>query len=225
MNPAMIEWTGTPEKPMQLRTVPPLFRGHQRLVFQHPDHPDLLIKIIRSEYAEAKFGPKGPFHHRRRRCLHYQVYLRELKEYLVACARSAELLPFLQETIGLVHTDLGLGIVVRKVCGPDGKPATCLSEIAEKGGLNEVRWRLLDRFLDSLQGSDIVVDDFNAYNIVLGVDPSGAERFVLIDGLGSSTLVPLKAWSRWLNHRSKRSRIALVRADVEEKARKAASGS
>jgi len=205
---------GGGERPLQLQATQPLYRGYQRLVFQHPDQPDLLIKVVRSDYAEAKFGAGSPFHNRHRRCRHYHVFLRELQEYLVACARSSDCLPFLQEIVGLVHTDLGLGMVVRKVCGPDGKPAPSLSRLAGQGALDAARMQLLDRCLEALLASAVVVDDLNPGNIVLGTEPSGAERFVLIDGLGSSTLIPLKALVPWANHRSKRRRIARLRAQI-----------
>ncbi len=201
-------------QPFLLQATEPLYRGYQRLVFQHPDQPELLIKVVRSDYAEAKFGPGSPFHNRHRRCRHYQVFLRELQEYLVACARSADCLPFLQEIVGLVHTDLGLGMVVRKVCGPDGKPAPSLSRLAGQGALDAARMQLLDRCLEVLQASAVVVDDLNPGNLVLGTEPSGAERWVLIDGLGSSTLIPLKALVPWANRQSKRRRIARLRAQL-----------
>ena len=201
-------------QPFLLQATEPLYRGYQRLVFQHPDQPELLIKVVRSDYAEAKFGPGSPFHNRHRRCRHYQVFLRELQEYLVACARSADCLPFLQEIVGLVHTDLGLGMVVRKVCGPDGKPAPSLSRLAGQGALDAARMQLLDRCLEVLQASAVVVDDLNPGNLVLGTEPSGAECWVLIDGLGSSTLIPLKALVPWANRQSKRRRIARLRAQL-----------
>lgn len=212
---------GGAEKPFLLQASQPLYRGYQRLVFQHPDQSDLLIKVVRSDYAQAKFGPGSPFHNRHRRCRHYQVFLRELQEYLVVCSRSADCLPFLQEIVGLVHTDLGLGMVVRKVCGPDGEPAPSLAWLAGQGALDAARRKLLDCFLDALLASAVVVDDLNPGNIVLGTEPAGVERFVLIDGLGSSTLIPLKALVPWANHQSKRRRIARLRAQIAAEAPKA----
>lgn len=198
----------------------PLFRGHQRLVFQHPEQPDLLIKVLRAEYVRDKFGPGSALHNRHRRCREYQPFLLEFREYLVACARAPQCLPYLQEIVGLVWTDLGLGLTVRKVTGRDGASAPTLDRfLRQHGKLDPRRKQLLDECLRNLEESDVVVDDLNDCNLVLGADGSGAERFVLIDGIGSSTLVPIKALSALANRWSKRRRIARLRARVEAKER------
>lgn len=194
----------------------PMANGAQRRVFQHPDHPELLVKVLRREFLEPRFGPQGSFHNRHRRCRQHTQLLRELQEYLVACARSAQCLPNLQEIVGLLHTDLGLGLVVRKVCGPDGGPAPTLARLIEQGALDETRQKLLEAFLERLLDSDIVVDDMNPGNIVLAVDGSGTERFVLIDGMGSSTFIPLKGLVPAVNVWSKRRYFMRLRAQIAE---------
>jgi len=199
---------------IQLSAAAPLFRGHQRLVFQHPGASDLLIKVLRAEYVAAKFGPRGSFHHRQRRCREYQPFLSEIREYLVACARAPRCLPFIQEIVGLVRTDLGLGLVVRKVLGREGKAAWTLDKLLTYGPLDPERQRMLDDCLAILQDSDLVIDDLNDCNLVLGIDAAGEERFVLIDGIGASTLLPLKSMIPALNRWSKRRRIARLHAKL-----------
>jgi hypothetical protein len=214
----MIEMEPMPGGVLRLEGSKPLFRGHQRLVFQHPERPDLLIKTLRAEYVRGKFGPGSSLHNRHRRCREYQPFLLEFREYLVACARAPHCLPYLQEIVGLVWTDLGLGMIVRKVIGRDGASAPTLDRFLRlHGKLDPGRKRLLDECLRNLEESDVVMDDLNDCNLVLGVDTSGNERFVLIDGIGSSTLVPIKAFSVWANRWSKRRRIARLRAKVEAK--------
>lgn len=205
---------GDVESVMVLSSRTPLFQGHQRLVFQHPDEPDQLVKVMRGEYVRNKFGPTGSFHNRNRRCRQYHPFLRELREYLVACARSPRCLPFLQEILGLVWTDLGVGLVVRKVAGRSGAAAPSLDKLSQQGPLTLERQHCLEAFLEALQESDVVVDDLNSCNMVLGLDPAGNERFVLIDGIGSSTLIPLKAWVPVANRWSKRRRFDRLRAQL-----------
>lgn len=207
--------------PIALAETEPLFRGYQRLVFQHPLHADQMIKVMRNDYVEQKFGPHSPLHNRNRRCRQYHLFLRELREYLVACAWSPASLPFLQEIVGLAQTDLGLGMVVRKVMGPDGKLAVSLSKLIQRLELTPERLRALERTLEALLASSIVVDDVHAGNLVLGVSPAGEERFVLIDGIGSSTFIPLKAMVAWTNRVSKRRRFAELRQEIEKQGREA----
>ncbi len=56
----------------------------------------------------------------------------------------------------------------------------------------------------------------NPGNIVLGVDGSGTERFVLIDGMGSSTFIPLKGLVRAINVWSKRRYFMRLRAQIAD---------
>lgn len=216
--------TEQPEDVLKLKDLQPFSQGAQRLVFQHPHRQDLLIKVMRREYVDSRFGPQGSFHNRHRRCRHYTLIMRELKEYLVACARSAECLPYMQEIVGLSHTDLGLGLVVRKVCGRDGLPAPSLSRLVRQGTFDDARAALLDRFLETMLDSDIVIDDLNPGNMVLGIDGRGAERFVLIDGAGSSTFIPLKGMVGAFNQWSKRRYFARLRAWIDEERRKTTAG-
>lgn len=195
---------GSLEAPLLLSGSRPVAVGLKRAVFQHPEHPDLLIKVLHPTFIQKRFGPTGSFHNRHRRCLHYNYFLRELREYLVASARSPETLSALPEVVGLIHTDLGLGLIVKKVSGPDGGLAPTIGALASSGRLDARRLALLDELERIVVDSDAVIDDLHPGNIVLTRDASGGERFVLIDGLGSSTTIPLKALVRPFNRLSKR---------------------
>jgi hypothetical protein len=72
------------------------------------------------------------------------------------------------------------------------------------GRLDQKRLALLQELEEAIVASDIVIDDLHPNNVVLNRDASGAERFILIDGLGCSTAIPLKAFARHFNRRSKR---------------------
>lgn len=206
------EASGSPEDPLRLMGTKPVAVGVKRAIFQHPGHPDLLVKVLHPDFVKKRFGPSGSYHNRHRRCLHYNYFLRELREYLVACARTPESLSSLPEVLGLVHTDLGLGLVVKKVCGPDGGLAPTLASILAAGALDDRRMKLLDQLQEAVESSDVVIDDLHGGNIVLTRDASGTERFILIDGLGSSTAIPLKALVRLFNRRSKRKEFEKLRA-------------
>ena len=214
-----MSWTattgaGASDHPIILSTCQPLFTGYQRLIFQHPAQEGLLIKVLRKDYVTAKFGPRASFHNRHRRCLQYHLFLKELREYLVVCVRSPECLPYLQTLVGLVHTDLGLGLVVGKIQGQDGCPGPKLSQVLRLGTLDAGRRQRLEHCLEALLNSEVVVDDLNLGNFVLGTDAAGEERFVLIDGMGGSTLIPLKGMLRLANRWSKRRRFERLRAEI-----------
>jgi hypothetical protein len=65
--------------------------------------------------------------------------------------------------------------------------------------------------------SDIVVADLHERNMVYACGRDGMNRFVMIDGLGSTTLIPFKSLSRTLNRRSKLKRIKRLRANISRR--------
>lgn len=206
---------GSLEATLPLSGTRPVAVGVKRAVFQHPEDPGLLVKVLHPAFIQKRFGPTGSFHNRHRRCLHYNYFLRELREYLVVSARSPEALSVLPEVVGLVHTDMGLGLVVKKISGPDGHLAPTIGAIAASGGLDARRWAMLDDLEGIVVDSDAVIDDLHPGNIVLTRDASGQERFVLIDGLGSSTAIPLKALVRPFNRLSKRKEFRKLRGMLD----------
>lgn len=210
--------TGYSKGLVVLSGLQPLTGGANRLVFQHPGHPELLIKVNK-DWVLQTYGPRGSFLKRNYHCGQYTMFLREIQEYLAACNQSAHSPLHLAEIVGLLHTDLGLGLVVRKVCGPDGQLAPTLAKLIQQGALDEARLQLLETFLEWLQGTWIVVNDLSLKNIVLGVDDEGAERFLLVDGIGCSTFIPLKALVREACDWSKRGYIQRLRAQIAEAVR------
>jgi PhoP regulatory network protein YrbL len=180
----------------------PLAVGHLRYVFQHPLNGNELIKVLRADAIEAR-GKK--WHKRLARTLHYVGYVRELKEYLAARARGGDAEPPIARMIGLVETDLGLGLISEKVVAPDGTLAPTLAAMYEKRGFTPELNRELDTFLAGLIAGNVIVGDMHAWNIVYGTDSRGGPRFVMIDGFGEKHAIPISSMSRTINrYRTKR---------------------
>lgn len=144
----------------------------------------------------------------------YAVFLREIQEFIAAYAALGRAAPFAQSVHGLVETDLGLGLVVGAVRGPDGALAPKLAKLISAGGFDGLARRALDETLDALLESDIVLADLHERNLVYQNLAGGSPRFVMIDGIGSSTLVPCKNWSRLFNRYSKCRRILRLRQRI-----------
>jgi hypothetical protein len=198
---------------LALQHLDPVARGSARLVFEHPQRPDLLVKVMRPKHLEARYG-KGAAWFRRRRYDPYVLFLREIREYVAAHASNGHSLRIAQKVRGLVETDLGLGLLVEAVRGADGALAPTVAKLIATGAYDEAAQQALERFLEELLESDIVIADLHERNLVCAVGADGKQQFVMIDGLGSSTLIPFKGWSRALNRRSKVKRIRRLRARI-----------
>ena len=190
---------------LQLAAREPLAVGHLRYVFQHPGNRNELIKVMRADAVASRWNRKSRWAKRLPRTRHYIGYLRELKEYIAARARSTHGEPPIARMVGLVETDLGLGLVSEKVVGVDGTLAPTLAAVYERRGFTPDLTSALDAFLAGLIDCNVIVGDMHAWNIVYGSDSRGGPRLVMIDGFGEKHAIPISSMSRAINrYRTKR---------------------
>ncbi len=197
----------------QLSAQTPLATGTLRRVYAHPEREGLLIKVIRPEVIERRWGRGAAWYKRFRRARQFIAVQREVEEYLAAHARGGRA-DFVQRVHGFEETDLGLGFVTEALRDREGGIAPTLGQLIRAGRCDERVRAAFERFARDFEASDVVIGDFSAENIVLAWDAEQGERFVLVDGLGSATFIPLKAFCRAANRWSKRRQLARVRAQL-----------
>ena len=185
--------------PLALAAAAPLAVGHLRSVFQHPEHPDQLIKVMRADAVASRWNGPGRWHKRLPRTRHYVGYLRELKEYIGARARAPEADAPIARMLGVVETDLGLGLVSEKVVDGDGALAPTLAAVYGRHGFTPELETALAGFLKGLLDANVIVGDMHAWNIVYGSDSRGGPRLVMIDGFGEKHAIPVSSMSRAIN--------------------------
>ena len=188
-----------------------------RLVFEHPEDHSLLIKVIRPDVIEHRWGAGAAWYKRCRRYGRYISYIREIQEYVAIYSMIGRSLPFAQKITGLVETDLGLGLVMEAVRDESGQLAPSLMMLLLNDQFDSSAQRALDLFLEEIVNSDLLISDLNPGNMVYVKSMSGENRFVLIDGVGVASVVPLKAWFKWLNRHSKAGRVLRLRRGVEKR--------
>ena len=199
---------------LELSTTPPLAVGHLRHVFQHPENPAYLVKVMRADAVDARIV-KGRWYKRLPRTREFIGYVRELKEYIVSQARSESRNAPIARMVGLVDTDLGLGLVAEKVCGPDGGLARTLAALySDQRGFSEMLERELATFRRGLLEANVIVGDMHAWNIVFGSDSRGGPRLVLIDGFGEKNIIPMSSMSRRFNARNTERLYCRMRAQA-----------
>ena len=202
---------------LELAALAPLKTGNLRAIYQHPARADLLVKVIRREAFERRFV-RGSWLKRVPRALHYTGYVRELKEYLALRARAPDALAPVARMVGIVETDLGVGLVSEKVVDAGGLLAPSLHAICRRDrGVPAWAEAALAQFLDELLRVNVIVGDLHAGNIVHGSDSrGGAPRFILVDGFGEKNVVPFNSMSRWRNRRHTLHQFRRLRRELAE---------
>lgn len=196
---------------IELRGSVPIAQGHKRFVFQHPADQNLLIKVWQPNVVEERWGHERPWY-RRNRYRQYVSLQRELSEHLALAARFPNGVPVLQRHFGIVHTDYGIGTVVEKLTGRNGGLAPTLAELSRSEGATPRLLEKLKEFRRDMLLYGVVVGKLHERNLVLGCR-DGEERFIMIDGYGEKTAVPIHIWSSRLNAAHTRRKIdGLIRS-------------
>lgn len=213
--PAMV----FPAEPLALAGLSPVAKGQDRLVYHHPDFPDLLFKAPKSLHAALgqpegtairlalsdlgnfrqlmlKLSPKTLWH----------PFFKESDCYLRArlAGIATPDLP-IPNLYGFCDSDIGPVLAVERIALPGQMLGRTLKSLAGEGPLDAAMVTLLDQFAKRMFRHGLVAGDMTAANIALG-QRGGADQFVLIDGFGDIHAIPFRSASARLN------RIAMTRS-------------
>ncbi|CAM3730138.1 PhoP regulatory network protein YrbL [Bordetella sputigena] len=187
---------------LELAGLRPIASGAERLVYQHPYDPSLLVKVIdfpaMAEHLSTRPLRRWRKNHQREGA--YRNHVAELAEYTAAqnVAAGRWKVP-MARVLGLAQTDMGLGLLVEKITDGKGGLAPTVEQIVREQGLGEKLARELDYFFDTLADHHIILNDVSARNVVMGENADGEPGLYLIDGFGSKQAVPVFAYSKTLN--------------------------
>lgn len=198
------------------KNVTPIAQGRMRAVYIHPNNSGLLVKVIRPEVIDQRWGSGMPWYKSHRRFNQYISYMREIAEYVAMYARYERSLPFAQKIRGLVETDMGLGLVTEALRTESGDIAPSLGSLLSDHLVTDEVRNALDSFIEQVVASDVIIADLHPGNIVYAHFDGEGSRFVMIDGLGLANILPLKSVFTSLNLKSKRRHVARLRARMNE---------
>lgn len=175
-------------------------RGSERHVYLVPGAPDMLLKVMRSKHLRtiAQIDDKtfrGWLAIRKA----YALFRREQRAWNDAMLRAAVrgTLPPLAGIASLVLTPSGLGQIVERIAGPEGRTAPTLDDLLQ-APLRPEMLEALNGFVAALYDWHIPAYDLGPKNIVWD---AASRRFVLVDGFGDRSALPLKTWFRGFNNR------------------------
>lgn len=195
----------------------PIAHGKTRAVYEYPEDPSKLIKVHLPRELSDTNTIKRWFQQRQDWFLYRSGILRELDQFLASRYGHEKdpLVDHIAPIHGIVDTDIGLGFVVAAARTVAGELAPTVKNLRQSGGMTAERAQALIRLLEYLELSDLVVGDLNQDNIVLSDAGSSEEKFMIIDGLGERTWIPIQSWCSWASKRQKRAFVQKMRRRLQ----------
>lgn len=184
-----------PENRLTLDGITPLARGGHRTVYPHPHDAGLCVKVLHEPWKEINRRLNDPFRWIRPR-RHFDENRGELHELTKLRRKLGPLLTQHFPTAhGLVDTDLGEGLVVDRIVDEDGQTSLTLKNHLWLNDLDAACQEALEAFWDFLLEHRIMVRDPQPHNLIVQHRRDGAGLcIVMIDGFGSSDLLPFRSW-------------------------------
>lgn len=193
-------------------------KGQRCLVYQHPDVHNLLIKVLNPQFQQRNNLKNKLLKHlpgiSRYRLTKY--YLREFIEIMRLRSNHHDSSHrCLQQAVGLVNTNLGLGLVVIAERGQDGQYAKTLKSFIQANQYDEHLQNKVAAFCQELARNDITVTDCCPRNLVYAYNETDGDHFVLIDGIGEKNFIPFLRLSSYLRKKSRLKEIAALKRRIQ----------
>ena len=189
-----------------LSNIPPLGSGEDRVVYPHPERPDLCIKIPQRSLDNLNIkGMRDTIFYLSRICR------KESLDYNFVDVRYAERLErrkdgnmfqHIPRCYGFVETDLGVGVVWQRIQDFDGKPCTTLKDIKHRGQPltaeeRDKLWMALQAFFSWQLDHGIMLREMAYTNIMICRLNENEIRLYHIDAIGCADLIPFADYATW----------------------------
>lgn len=209
---------------IKLKHSRPIFVGGTRYCFQHPEHRDRCIKVLRPDRTGAarrllrrdfkRFLPARFLDDQRKEIDAYQALLPKASERLWR---------YVPRYHGTVDTDMGIGIVTQLLRNDDGTWPRNLETLLPQGMSPELA-SAIEEFLLAVTELRILTRDLLPHNMI-GVHESTGYRVMVVDGIGNAELIPMSSWLdsfarrktlRKIRRFRQRSRLLLPSGETKE---------
>jgi len=191
--------------------------GGRRVCYIHPQDAARCVKV---------FGVNGDPHERRRKAVWYKrcrpLYYfddnrREWSAFRELMKHDEAIWNHFPRCYGLIDTNKGLGIVTELLRDSDERGDNCgrivqpLPEFVAAEGKTPALMQALEEFYALLRQHLVITRDILDHNLVVQRRQQGL-RVVMIDGFGSSEILPFSSWFRALGRRKIERKIARFKA-------------
>lgn len=193
----------------------PLANGGFRAVFEVPEYPDCLVKVIRRNRLDEQGNfSRNNFIKKLRRHGPYRMFLLEVSEYFrlhhSEAARAHKTMP-VAHIRGLCETTNGIGLVVEKIMDENGDAAPTMRQLIKAKAVTGAHIEAFDRFQAQCEAFNVVISDTSPKNYLFTRCRPGGPQWVCVDGYGEKVLIPVHSLLPRLNAFRNRDKFARLR--------------
>lgn len=185
--------------------------GGRRFCFVHPDDPDKCIKTLSANGDPVKRRKEAQWYKRLRPLSKFDDNLRELESFRVLEQHPDSIWEHFPRCYGIESTSRGAGIVTDLIRDADGAVSKTVRQYVKAFGKTAELLSALDLFFALLQRERVITRDILDHNLVVQVDADGL-RVVMIDGFGSSEVLPFSRWFTTVGRKKVARKISRCRA-------------
>ncbi|MDQ8209173.1 YrbL family protein [Coraliomargarita sp. SDUM461003] len=169
----------------------PFATGNHRAVYVHPHSKGRCVKVHHAHTPSALKRNLLPWYRRFRRSYHFDENLAELRQINKIQDRAGVTCLCLPSVEGIVETDLGPGLIVELITDANGRISRTAGEHVKLFGYTTEVESTLHNLRNSMIQHNIQIKDPGTRNIVFQKREDQTLRAVIIDGLGTPTILPI----------------------------------
>ena len=195
---------------LQLARMEPFARGGNRLCYVHPENPARCIKVRRPDFTLEDRRRKKGFPKNLRPLSAFDDNLEE-QEVMKALEThyGDRVFRHVSRCYGFVETDMGKGLMSELIRDGDGRISQTLKKYLWDFGLTPEITLKIKELTDFWASERVPSRDLLLHNIVVQKnDREQLVRLVVIDGLGSAGVVPLRLLPGFLQDRKVAAKIS-----------------
>lgn len=186
--------------------------GGRRFCFVHPSDPNRCVKTLSENGDPLKRKKVAVWYKKLRPLSMFDDNLRELKSFQDLEKKGEAVWRYFPRCYGIKKTSRGDGIVTDLIRDADGQISQTVRQYVKARGKTRELMVALDGFFVFLQTQRLVTRDILDHNLVIQVRKEGVVRVVMIDGFGSSEVLPFSRWFKTVGQRKVARKIARCRA-------------
>jgi hypothetical protein len=203
---------------VELKQHAPFAKGGNRACYVDPRDSDRCIKVLLPERSPEMKRRAARGLKRLRPLYYYDDNLRELQSYERIEAFAGEAAwAHLPKCAGLVQTDCGRAIVTELIRDHDGGISVDVKAYLRACGNDPAFRAAVEEFCLYLKMVAVPTRDILLHNLVARrIHANGAVRLYLIDGFGTSDLIPFVYWLPKLAKLKALRKIVRFKAKIED---------